>query len=117
MCRNETHGQTSIEQAVNNDSSQVNTIDIASISNNYPLNAQVSTAEPKDYIEEYSLKGAIPKVIPSIAINVDMSEWDTDKIITFFKATYGIFDNSGKSNSSTACSQGFSEPSNGHSDT
>lgn len=112
----ETHEETSTEQAANNDFNQANSIDSASISNNHLLNTQVSTVEHKG-IDEYYLKGATPKVIPSIAINVDMSEWDTDKIVTFFKATYGIFDNGRETNSSTPCSQGFSEPSDGYSNT
>ena len=117
MCNSEAQKQILTKKAANNDFNQVTTIDPAPISNNYPLNTQVSTTEPKDYVEEYSLKSAIPKVIPSIAINVDMSEWNTDKIITFFKAIYGIFDDSKESNSSASCSQSFSELSDGHSDT
>lgn len=36
------------------------------------------------------------KIIPNISINVDMSEWDTEKIIAFFKAAYGDYNNDNK---------------------
>lgn len=116
-CSSETYEPISTEQAVNNDFNQVTTFDSVPLPNNYLSNTQESTVQSRDHIEQSYLNGAIPKIIPSISISVDMSEWDTSKIITFFKATYGIFDDSEESNLSTACSQSFSEPSDGHSDT
>ncbi|MFG3818160.1 hypothetical protein [Limnothrix redekei] len=54
-------------------------------------------------------------IIPNISINVDMSDWDNNKIITFFKAAYGIFDDGRGTNVSTSCPQSVSEPSDGYS--
>jgi len=115
-CSSETNEQI-LEEGIDSDFNQITDFDSAQVPNNYPLNTHVSTVETREHTEQSSLKGSIPKVIPSISINVDMSEWDTSKIFTFFKAAYGIFENNGESNSSIACSQGFGEPSNGHSDT
>lgn len=36
------------------------------------------------------------RIAPNITINVDMSEWDTEKITTFFKAAYGEFNDYSK---------------------
>ncbi len=71
--------------------------------------------------EDSSPKMILPNttldVTPNIAINVDMSDWSKEKIIIFFKAAYGMFDDERETDVSTSSSQGISEFSNGDSDT
>lgn len=114
VCNLEVNEQLTEEQAVdNNINPQVSVTDPSLISNNYSSSTQIPTSETTEYSVQTSHKYAAPKVIPNISINVDMSNWDIDKITAFFKGAYGLFDDHAESNSTTTCSQSFSESSDG----
>ncbi|MBN3895451.1 MAG: hypothetical protein HWQ41_09335 [Nostoc sp. NOS(2021)] len=116
-CNSDKSDSTLEEQSSSIDSEQIDVSDSTSVFKDYPSVSETPAAKSKSHVELPSLGGTTLSVIPTtISINVDMSEWGTSKIITFFKATYGIFDDDRESDLSTTCSQSISESSDGYSD-
>ncbi|MDZ8067728.1 MAG: hypothetical protein RMY64_19250 [Nostoc sp. DedQUE08] len=115
-CNSDKSDSTLEEESSGLDSEQIDVIDSTPVFKDHSSVSQTPAAESKSHIELPSLRGTTLSVIPTtISINVDMSEWDTSKIITFFKATHGIFDDDRESDLSTTCSQSISESSDGYS--
>lgn len=119
-CTFDENNSVSEEQLATTASSQEDTTNAVPVPNDSLANVQSPVLDSKIYSEQPSMpRVASPNttlnVIPNISINVDMSEWDNSKIITFFKAAYGIFDNDQETDLSTTCSQGINESSDGYS--
>lgn len=115
-CISAQNNSTLEEQPKAIDSDQENVTDYTSLSSEDPLINQSSVTNSIPYLQQPPSPNTTLNVIPNISINVDMSEWDNSKIITFFKAAYGIFDDDREPDLSTADSQSISEPSDGCSD-
>ncbi|MEH2279979.1 MAG: hypothetical protein V7K90_01345 [Nostoc sp.] len=116
-CNSDNSDSTLEEQSSSIDSEQIDVIDSTPVIKEHSSTSQTPASESKSHVELPSLRGTTLSVMPTtISINVDMSEWDTSKIITFFKATHGIFDDDRESDLSTTCSQSISESSDGYSD-
>lgn len=110
-----------LEEQLTTASGQEDVVNVLPILNEDLANIESFVVNSNPYAEQTSLpSGASPSTtlnfIPNISINVDMSEWDNSKIIAFFKAAYGIFDNDREKDLSTTCSQSVSESSDGYSD-
>lgn len=115
-CISDQNNSTLEEQSKTIDSGQEDVTDSAPLSSEDPLVNQSFITNSIPYLQTPPLPNTTLNVIPNISINVDMSEWDNSKIITFFKAAYGIFDDDREPDLSTAGSQSISEPSDGYSD-
>lgn len=116
-CNSHPEEQTVEEQSIESISTEeASTSDSIPLIDDYSSIAQTFTSEKVNYTSQPQSYHPTPKAIPNISVSADMSNWETSKIITFFKCAYGIFDDNTEPDLPASNSQGFSESSDGSSD-